>query len=168
MPLSAAGMAPTVEELRHGIRAGFAPRPYPGDEAIARRRPGCAGLEAEATWELFHGRDWREMVAVGRQTNLRDHLGFLTFEGFVYYLPAFLELSLERESSFDLDESLAAFLWSFPEEVAALLDAGQKGAVVGVLEHLAAEFDRRGFVQNNARAALDHYWALFTDEELGR
>jgi hypothetical protein len=161
-------MAPGVEELRRDIEAAFAPRPYPGDGAIARRRYGCAGMEAEQTWELFRGKDWREVVVLGRQANLRDHLGFLTFDGFVYYLPAFLELALERGSPFDLDEALASFLWSFPEEVAALLDAGQKGAVVGVLDYLAAEFDRRGFVQNNARAALDHYWAFFTDEELGR
>jgi hypothetical protein len=108
------------------------------------------------------------MVAAGRQRNLRDDLGFLTFEGFVYYLPAFLELSLDAERRFDLDESLVSFLWSFPEDVSSLLAPREKRAVVHVLEFLADEFDKRGFIQNNARAALEHYWAYFTDEELGR
>ena len=107
------------------------------------------------------------MVAAGRERNLRDDLGFLTFEGFVYYLPAFLELSLDSDHRFDLDQTLVSFLWSFPEQVASLLGPGEKRAVVHVLEFLAGEFDERGFVQNNARAALDHYWAYFTDEELG-
>jgi len=107
------------------------------------------------------------MVAAGRERNLRDDLGFLTFEGFVYYLPAFLELSLDSDRRFDLDQTLVSFLWSFPEQVASLLGPREKRAVVHVLEFLAGEFDERGFVQNNARAALDHYWAYFTDEELG-
>jgi len=155
------------EELRREVQDAFAPRPYPGDDAIARRRPGCAGYEAEEVWQRYRGKDWRQMVAAGRERNLRDDLGFLTFEGFVYYLPAFLELSLDSDRRFDLDQSLVSFLWSFPEQVATLLGPREKRAVVRVLEFLAGEFDERGFVQNNARAALDHYWAYFTDEELG-
>ena len=107
------------------------------------------------------------MVAAGRERNLRDDLGFLTYEGFVYYLPVFLELSLDSEHRFDLDGTLASFLWSFPEEVASRLEPAEKRAVVHVLEFLAAAFDERGYVRNDARAALDHYWAYFTDEELG-
>jgi len=107
------------------------------------------------------------MIAAGRQRNLRDDLGFLTYEGFVYYLPAFLELSLDAEHRFDLDGTLTSFLWSFPEEVASRLEPAEKRAVVHVLEFLAAAFDERGYVRNDARAALDHYWAYFTDEELG-
>jgi hypothetical protein len=86
----------------------------------------------------------------------------------VYYLPAFLELSLDADRRFDLDESVVSYLWSFPEQVATLLDPGEKRAVVQVLEFLAGEFEKRRYVQNNARAALDHYWAYFTDEELGQ
>jgi hypothetical protein len=158
----------TAEALRREVHDAFARRPYPGDDAIARRRPGCPGLEAEEVWQRYRGKDWREMVVAGRQRNLRDDLGFLTFEGFVYYLPGFLELALDAEHRFDLDESLVSFLWSFPEEVATLLAPREKRAVVDVLEFLADEFEKRGFVQNNARAALDHYWAYFTDEELGQ
>lgn len=156
-----------AEELRREVQEAFGRRPYPGDEAIARRRPGGAGEEAEEVWQRYRGKDWRQMVAAGRQRNLRDDVGFLTFEGFVYFLPAFLELSLDADRRFDLDGSLASFLWSFPEEVASRLEAREKRAVVHVLEFLAAEFDKRGYVRNDARAALDHYWAYFTDEELG-
>lgn len=158
----------TAEELRREVHDAFARRPYPGDDAIARRRPGCPGYEAEEVWQRYRGKDWPEMVAAGRQRNLRDDLGFLTFEGFAYYLPAFLELSLDADHRFDLDQSLVSFLWSFPEEVASLLGPREKRAVVHVLEFLADEFEKRGFIQNNARAALDHYWAYFTDEELGQ
>ena len=86
----------------------------------------------------------------------------------MYYLPAFLELSLDADRRFDLDQSLVSFLWSFPEDVASRLGPHEKRAVVHVLEFLADEFEKRRFVQNNARAALDHYWAYFTDEELGQ
>jgi hypothetical protein len=159
---------PEAEQLRREVQDAFARRPYPGDDAIARRRPGCAGDEAEEVWQRYRGKDWKQMVAVGRQQNLRDDLGFLTFAGFVYYLPAFLELSLDADRRFDLDESVVSYLWSFPEQVATLLDPGEKRAVVQVLEFLAEEFEKRRYVQNNARAALDHYWAYFTDEELGQ
>lgn len=159
---------PTAEELRREVHDAFSRRSYPGDDAIARRRPGCPGYEAEEVWRRYRGRDRPQVVAAGRQRNLRDDLGFLTFEGFVYYLPAFLELSLDSDRRFDLDESLASFLWSFPEEVASRLEPAEKRAVVHVLEFLAGEFDKRCYVQNNARAALEHYWAYFTDEELGQ
>jgi hypothetical protein len=156
-----------AEELRREVQEAFRRRPYPGDDAIARRRPGCAGQEAEEVWQRYHGKDWKQIVADGRQRNLRDDLGFLTFEGFVYYLPAFLELSLDAERRFDLDGTLASFLWSFPEEVASRLEPREKRVVVRVLEYLAGEFDERGYVRNDARAALEHYWAYFTDGELG-
>jgi hypothetical protein len=154
-------------DLRREVQEAFARRPYPGDEEVARRRPG-GGDEAEEVWQRYRGKDWREMVAAGRQRNLRDDLGLLTFDGFVYYLPAFLELSLDSERRFDLDGTLASFLWSFPEEVASRLEPSEKRAVVHVLEFLAAAFDERGYVRNDARAALEHYWAYFTDAELGR
>jgi hypothetical protein len=159
--------SPTAEALRREVREAFAEHPYPGDDAIARRRPGGAGREAEEVWRRYRGKDWREMVVAGRERNLRDDIGFLTFEGFVYFLPAYLELVLDAERRFDLDESVASYLWSFPEPLAALLSPREKKAVVGVLEFMADAFDERGYVQNNARAALEHYWAYFTDQELG-
>ncbi len=94
----------TAEELRREVHEAFARRPYPGDDAIARRRPGCPGYEAEEVWQRYRGKDWPQMVAAGGQRNLRDDLGFLTFEGFVYYLPAFLELSLDADRRFALGD----------------------------------------------------------------
>lgn len=160
-------MPHSVEELRQEIHAAFAARPYPGDDKIALRKPDCPVYEGEDTWRLFQEKDWREILRIGRGRDLRTDMSFLTFEGFVYYLPAFLELSLDLRPPFDVDDSLVFKLWSFPEEIATLLRPGERRAVVHVLEFLSAEYDKRGFVRNDAAAALDHFWAYFTDEELG-
>jgi hypothetical protein len=156
-----------IQELEREIQEAFASRSYPGDDRIARRQPGCQGAEAEETWERFRGKDWRQIAAVGRELDFRDDVSFLTPEGFVYYLPAFLELALDQESPTGIDDSLVFHLWSFSEEIASLLQPKEKRAVVRVLEYLAGEYDKQNLVRNNAQAALDHYWAYFTDEELG-
>ena len=145
--------------LEQEIQTAFAGRAYPGDDHIARRK--------EETWLKFRGKDWREIVSLGRELDLRSDISSLTFEGFVYYLPAFLTLSLDLEGPLDLDEFVAHHLWSFPEEIAPRLKPAEKRAVVHVLEFLAREYEKRNYVSNNARLALDHYWAYFTDQELG-
>jgi len=166
VPLSGT-VADTVDDLVRDLHAAFASRPYPGDDRIARLGPPGPSDEAEEVWRRYRGRNWRQMAVEGRGRNLRDDIPFLTFEGLAYYLPAFVELSLDRNCPFDVDEALASFLWTFPEEVASLLEPAQKRVVVRALEYLADEFDRRSYVRNDARAALEHYWAYFTDAELG-
>ncbi len=156
-----------AQELIQEIQQAFAGRPYPGDDRIARRRPGGIASEADETWERFRGKDWREMVAVGREYDLRENISFLTFEGFVYYLPAYLTLALGPDATLDLDEFVASHLWAFPEEIAPLLQPAEKRAVVHALEFLAREFESRKYITNDAKTALDQYWAYFTDEELG-
>ena len=160
-------MSSIIQDLEREIREAFASRSYPGDDRIVHRQPGCRGSEAEETWERFRGRDWRQIVAAGRELDLRDDVSFLSPEGFIYYLPAFLELSLDRENPTGPDDSLVSHLWTHSEEIASLLRPKEKRVVVHVLEYLAGEFDKRLPDRNNAQTALDHYWAYFTDEELG-
>ncbi len=156
-----------IQELEQEIQEAFASRPYPGDDRIVHRQPGCRGSEAEETWERFRGREWRQIVAVGRELDFRNDVSFLSLEGFVYYLPAFLELSLDRENPTGPDDSLVSHLWTCSEEIASLLRPKEKRVVVHVLEYLAREFDKHDPGRNDAQTALDHYWAYFTDEELG-
>jgi hypothetical protein len=159
----------STSDLAQEIQDAFAGRPYPGDGEIALRRPSFPQYEGEEVWERFRGRDWREILRIGqaRELDLSGSMAFLTLKGFVYYLPAFLTLALDVDGPFEVGESLVFKLWSFPEEVAALLAPAEKRAVVHVLEHLARVYDERNPVRNNARVALDHYWAYFTDDELG-
>ena len=168
MTVEMEAMMSTSERARE-IEEAFAGRPYPGDGEIALRRPACPGYEGEEVWERFQGRDWREILRTGqaRELDLSSSMAFLTLQGFVYYLPAFLTLALDVDGPFEIGESLVFKLWSFPEEVAALLAPAEKRAVVHVLEFLARVYDERNYLRNNARVALDHYWAYFTDEELG-
>jgi len=158
----------SVDELRGEVHAAFAGRVYPGDEGIVRRRPGCPGLEPERTWERFLGRSYKDIAALGRGESLRDDIAFLTPEGFAYYLPAFLDLALDDDPHQELDGALASYLWTCAEEVAGRLRPTEKRATVRVLEFLARAFDDRGYVRNDARAALEHYWVYFTDAELGQ
>jgi hypothetical protein len=150
------------------IGAAFAARARPDDEAIVDRGPRAQGTEPERAWQAFHGRTWQEMVEVGRKQSLREEMGFLTQEGFLYYLPAFLVLAYDDDQPFDLDETLASYLWTRGEQVAERLAPLEKRAVVQTLEHLSRVFEHQGFVRNDAQTALEQYWAYFTDAELGR
>ena len=162
-------MSQTVDALREEIDAAFAGRPYPGDDAIVLRRPGCEGLEAEEVWELFRGKSWREITLDAMKARLvSSDIFSLSLEGFVYYLPAFLKLALDLDDPYGLDDPVVSRLWTWPEEIAALLVPGEKRAVVHFLEYVAGELERRRpNARNDARTALDHFWAYFTDAELG-
>lgn len=160
-------MAHGITALREEISTAFGGRPYPGDEAIVDRQPGCRGLEADEAWQLFQGKSWREIAEGSDPVQLRDHMGFLSFEGFVYYLPAFLHLAFDVDNPHGIDDAFVFKLWSFPEEVSSRLEPAEKRVTVRVLERLAAEYHKRRFVPNDAQRALDDHWAYFTDEELG-
>ena len=156
-----------IEKLDHEIRAAFAERPYPGDEKIVHRRPGCRGREAEETWERFRGKDWSEIISLGQEWTVGEDVVWLTLEGFAYYLPPLLILSLDLDCPFGPDSELVSRLWTYPEEISVLLKPAEKRAVIHVLEYLSYEYDRRNYVRNDPYVALDHYWAYFTDAELG-
>lgn len=156
-----------IQKLAQEIETAFAGRPYPGDDAIARSRTAGEAPGSASTWERFRGKDWREVVSMGREHDLRQDVLALTPEGFAYYLPAFLIRSLDLDDPLGPDDYLVYQLWTYPEDIAPLLKPSEKRAVVRVLEYLDREYGRRSYVRNNAKAALDHYWAYFTDEELG-
>lgn len=145
------------EFLQAEIRAAFADHAYPGDERLVDPVDGCGGAEPEQTRLYFQNKDWRE-VAAGDPTPLRDVLGFLSFEGFAYYLPAFLLHSFDVDDPGQPGDTVIHRLWSFPEEISSHLSPREKQATVQALEYLAGEYDAHGMERNEARWALDDYW----------
>ncbi len=129
------------EELSREIEAAFSWRPHPGDDkAIAVRR--SSGVEGESAWRFFGGKHWQEILRSPHDIEVRDNMGLLTFEGFVYYLPAFLTLSLDVDEYFEVGDQLVSSLWSFPEEVSSLLKPAERRAVVHVLQHLSEAYEK--------------------------
>jgi hypothetical protein len=163
------------DELREEIHAAFAGRPYPGDENLALRQPGCPGYEGDDVARFFRGKDWREItlesILNGSGLDRNAFMFFMTSEGFVYYLPAFLAMSLDVDGPFDFGEPLAFLLTPPPEGekfgawrdhfagIVSFLTPEERQAVVHVLEYLASEYERRRYTTNQARMALDSYWA---------
>lgn len=156
-------MGKEAERLEEEIGRAFADRPYPGDENIVVEEYRYSGSEAEATWKRLSKKHWREVLTIGRELDLRDDLACLTLEGFVYYLPAFLTLSLELDNPLGPDEFLVYHLWSRREEVAPALDSSEGRVVVRVLELLAREYQRRSYVGNEVHQALVFYRSYFTE-----
>lgn len=74
---------------------------------------------------------------------------------------------MNLDDPFAPDNELVFHLWSFPEEISPHLKPAEKRATVHVLAFLSEEYARRKYPRNDAYVALDHYWAYFTDEELG-
>ena len=162
-----------MEALRREIDSAFAERAHPGDERIALHRDDCPGYEGNDVARFFRGKDWREVTweSIVSDPNLDPNAFsfFFTPEGFVYYLPALLKLALDLDTSLQPAESLCFALkppgdWA-GEEVTKqlehkleLLTPTEKRAVVDVLEYLAEEWDRRSYVGNQAREALDALW----------
>lgn len=163
--------------LREEIREAFDRRRYPGDDHLALG-PGSPGDDSEDVMRFFRGKDWREITlnSILEEGDLDPNafLYFMSAEGFVFYLPAFLMESLNVDGPFDLGEPLAFRLTPPRGEpgdpglaasrdlfsrIVAALTPEEKRAVTHVLEHLAREYDRRGDSLNLAQSALDGYWA---------
>ena len=159
-------MTDETDSLRQEIAEAFAWRDRPAADAIALSRPECSGYEGDEAREWLRGRSWREVLEEGVTAQQRDYLAFLTWEGWLYYFPAFASLALDLEHPAELDETLVFKLWSFPEEISERLAPRERGAIVHFLEALAAGYAARGDLDNKAQRALDDYWAYFTDEEL--
>lgn len=161
--------AADVAALRDEIAEAFASRPYPGDAGIVDAKEGCQGYEGEETRSLLAGHTWQEVVEEesSYHQRLNECVFFLNVEGFAYYLPAFLTLALDFDDPHGLGDTLVFKLWSLPEDLASILAPAEKRVVVRFLETIAQEWDERNYTRNDARVALDHYWAYFTDAELG-
>lgn len=158
-------MTHNPEDLLKELIAAFSERKYPGDENLVSKYPFSE--DAEETQNFFRGKSWKEILRCD-DTDLRTYAGFLNFDGFAYYLPAFLILGLDPD--FDIGETAVFTMWSFPEDIANRLGPAEKLATVHVLEYLAHQY-RKLYPEmpeymNQAHRALDEYWAYFTDEEL--
>lgn len=163
-----------VAELRRALHAAFGAETYPGDEHLALRQPGCTGHDGEGVARFFRGKSWQEITAesiwADEELDPNAFLFFFAPRGFAYFLPGLLSLSLDLDAPYEPSEAVA-FALTPPgpdgsKELHALFEArvGELGAeqrrvVRRVLEHLADEFDRRQYVTNQARTALDAYWA---------
>lgn len=177
-------MSNTVEQLRREIHDAFAWRPYPGDDNLGLRRPDCPWYEGEEVNGFLRGKDWRELTPesiLNYPGGPGDLMAFMSCEGFVYYLPAFLKLSLDFDRAVDVASSMLFMLTPpgagtiyaesrterFLERVSSLTP-GEKRVIVQVIEFLLSEYDRLRFPPgtNDAQDALESYWGLFTDEEL--
>lgn len=74
------------------INDGFAHVPYPGDEHIVRDNSGF-DLECEKVKSALKGRHWRD-VSFNTLDGIRSALPFLSAEGYRFYLPAFMVISV--------------------------------------------------------------------------
>jgi hypothetical protein len=177
--MNATATTPTAQALRREIRTAFAGRTYPGDDRLAIPGPDCRGDDRDDVKRFFRGKDWREVrldsLLDGSDLDPNAFLSFLSPEGFVYFLPAFLIESLHlADDRFDLGEPLAFRLTPStgnPEDpglqaardlldgILSALTPEEKRAVAHVLEYLAREYDQRSYTLNLAQAALDSYWA---------
>lgn len=86
--------------LRDDIQTAFATNVYPGDDRLTVY--DIAGREYDETFQLLHGKTWREMPVaefLGGDTPLPD----LTAESFHYYLPALLIASIDDTADFNAD-----------------------------------------------------------------
>lgn len=164
-------MAHPVDELRLEVARAFSERERPASavapEAAEASEGGCRGSETEQARAYFARADWRDVAAGSLDDGLNDAMPFLPYDEFVYFLPGFVHRALDLDGPGAVDGPLVFKLWSFPQEIASRLEPQEKRAIVHVLEYLADAYDDRGYVRNPARRALDEYWALFTDRELG-
>lgn len=179
---SADGAGSRVAELRAALNSAFADRPYPGDEHLALRQPGCTGHDGEGVARFFRGKAWQEITAesivADDELDPNAFLFFFAPRGFAYFLPGLLSLSLDLDAPYEPSEAVAfaltppgaeasAELHSLFEARVGELGPEQRRVVRRVLEYLAEEFDRRNYVTNPARTALDAHWAAEPAESAG-
>jgi hypothetical protein len=167
LSLSRSATNSPADDLRNATLQAFSSRSYPGDDRIALsddRHPDYEGHRVTAT---LRGKDWREVtypwlraVYPGDPTAIPR---FLRDEGFLYYLPAFLTLTLDPAAGEITDavcyaltapaSDAAGDLKQFRARMNGLSDE-ERAAVAAVLRHLA---DRDG-PGSPAQDALDSYW----------
>ena len=154
-------------ELRDAIVTAFSSRFYPGDDRIALSNPRYADYEGHRVSASFRGRDWREVTAPWLRSAYAGDptavLRFMSDEGFLYYLPAFLAIALDPEAGEIADAVGYALTPPGPEaaddarkfraRMSQLSDA-ERSAVTAVLRHLA---EREG-PGSPAHDALQGFW----------
>src|SRR2546427_667355 len=85
-------MALDSETFLHHIDEAFSQMPYPGDEHIVYDNSGFY-LDCEEIKDALKGLHWRD-VPIETLDRLRDFLPLFSPEGYRFYLPAYLRLSI--------------------------------------------------------------------------
>lgn len=147
-----------TRSLLEGLEAAFGGLPIPADEHLVLDNSGYH-LECNQVKAKFRGRHWRDLSLADLEGEA-DSLAFFTPEGFRFFLPAYVRISVLDFEHADLIPMSAVGsltrpenprLWSYFESRFGALDGRQRG----VLKEFLA-FLRR------------HYEAYFLSGELDR
>jgi hypothetical protein len=167
MPGKSADMTDLESSLREDIRNAFAAAPYPGDDRIAYDQSG-RHLECNQVAQSFRGKDWRSLAPQFLRNNA-DALFFFSPAAFVFFLPAFLQMSLEDFDHGDiiptnilisLEPSASTEIDDEFERQIANLTPSQRKTIAAYLQYLATE--RSDFFPSNTpQKILDMYWSKY-------
>lgn len=157
--------------LRQRIVSAFSGRPYPGHDRIALTRDAYPSYEGNRVASFFAGKDWRELtfsaLVDGYAGDPTAALHFMQDEGFLYFLPAFLQMALDPGAREMTDALVFSLTDPGPQagddsrvfrSRMARLSVEERRVVVDVLQHLAERAEREGEPDNAARHALRSYW----------
>lgn len=162
-------MGSDVEKLKRSLGRAFSGRAYPGDNKIAESRPWIVEYEGNQVARYFSGKRWQDLSYQKLRTEYSADptacVHFMLDEGFRYYLPGFLTMALAFNEAGDIADTICATLTepsddAPPQDKARFvsrmsgLTGEEKTAIREVLEFLAGEYDRAGYPDNPARAAL--------------
>jgi len=162
-------MASDVEKVRRDLARAFSGRAYPGDNKIAESRPWIPEYEGNQVAHYFKGKRWQDLSYQKLRTDYPADptacVHFMQDEGFQYFLPGFLTMALDLNEAGDIADTICGTLNEPPRDAPAQdkarfvsrmsgLSSEEKNAVREALEFLAREYDRAGYPDNPARAAL--------------
>lgn len=162
-------MASDVEKLRRDLARAFSRRSVPSDDKIAETRPWIPEYEGNRVARYFKGKRWQDLSYEKLRTeypaDLTACVHFMLDEGFQYFLPGFLTMALDLKEAGEIADTICGALTEPSRDAPAQdktrfasrmggLSSEEKNAVREVLEFLAREYDRAGYPDNPARAAL--------------
>jgi hypothetical protein len=167
LSLSPSTRSARADDLRKQIVTAFASGSYPGDGLIALADDRHIGYEGHRVTAFFRGKDWRDVTYPWLASYPGDPTAiprFMRDEGFLYYLPAFLNLALDAGAN-EIRDAVSYALTApgadasggdrdrFRARMSRLSDE-QRAAVIGVLRHVSEE-EGPG---SPAQDALESYW----------
>lgn len=162
-------MASEVEKLRSNLTRAFSGRAYPGDNKIAESRPWIPEYEGNQVARYLKGKRWQDLsyqkLRAEYPADPTACVHFMIDEGFQYYLPGFLTMALDLGEAGDVADAICGALTEpsrdVPEQDKTRFASRMNGfsndernALREALEFLAREYDRAGYPDNPARAAL--------------
>ena len=167
-------MQDDVQRLRGQLERSFAKRNYPGDQLIANTRPWLDSYEGNRVAAYFKGKSWQEITLEHLQRHYpADPVAafhFLTDAGFLYYLPAFLSLSLDiRNAGLITDAICNSFSMELHEDQQdrerverriRSMSSEERAAVIHALTYLSEQYEREEFPDNPARRALAAFYRI--------